>query len=192
MPSFDLNATTTMGLASEGEVDFAAFADEPSQGAWPNGWYAATVIEGYATRKGHQFITEDVTSKNGDSRNIRFCFAVVNTAGETRNIQEQYNYKSELLLTSEGLTGLAEARKELKGVRSWPGEAKAMQSSSITLGKLGQFQKALGLKLKSTGISFDPSVFVGQRVDVKLSTDTDGFNKVTEFSKAGEKARSKR
>lgn len=193
--TFDPNAIDQqLSEGLTGEIDFSSFADEPSQGAWPNGWYKATIIDGYATRRGHQFQSEDVVSKAGDSRNLRFCFAVTRGAGvedaDKRNLQEQFNYRPEILLTADGLAHLKEARAEFKNAKSWPGAAKVLQSSSITLGRLGQLQKAIGLKLQSsTGKSFNPSVFFGQALDVRVGVDEAGFNTVNEFAKAGEKAK---
>ena len=191
--SYDPNSTATMGLVSEGVIpDLSDLAEEPSQGAWPNGWYSAQIVEGYSTRKGTQFQTEDILAKNGESRNLRLCFVVTNAKGETRNIQEQYNYRPEDF-TPERISAVKEARAEFKGVQGkWPGGAADLQRSSLALAKIGAIQKAIGFSLKSTEVGLDASIFTGQSIDVRLTVDEKGYNQIKEVAKAGTKVSSKR
>ncbi len=70
-----------MTVASEEMPSLADYGREPSTGAWPDGWYAATILAGYATNSGHQWVTEDGPSKDGLSRNLRVCFLLKNKAG---------------------------------------------------------------------------------------------------------------
>jgi hypothetical protein len=183
---FDIN-TITAGNISEGSVDLSAFA-QPSEGAWPSGWYKATIIESYVTKKGHQFITQDVLSKNGDSRNLRLCFAVTN-GKETRNIQQGLNYRVEDF-SADRLAAISEARAQYKGLQGkWPGAASDLQRSSLALAKLGQLQKAIGFPFKIANAKIDSSPLIGQAVDVHLRIDENGFNKISKFARAGSKAK---
>lgn len=190
---YDVNAVdTAAGEPINGELDFSGFADEPTQGAWPDGWYSATISEGYATKRGFEKHTEDVVSQKGDSRNLRICFRISNAKGEVRNLQEQFNYVPDLLLTKDGVQALQHAREAFKNEKSWPGEAKSMQSSSITMGRLGQLQKATGRKLVAASLTFGYGPLVGASLDVRLSTDKSGYNVVKEFAPAGTKVAKKK
>lgn len=190
---FDVNsAASSANEPINGELDFSGFADEPTQGAWPDGWYAATISEGYATKRGFEKHTEDVVSQQGTSRNLRICFRISNAKGEVRNLQEQFNYVPELLLTKDGITALQHARDAFKNEKSWPGDAKAMQSSSITMGRLGQLQKATERRLVAASLTFGYGPLVGASLDVRLSTDKSGYNVVKEFAQAGAKVAKKK
>lgn len=176
----------TSELVSEGQVNLTDFADEPG-GAWPKGWYKAAVIEGYSTRKGTQFTTEDTVSKNGESRNVRICFAVTNAKGETRNLQESFNYRPSDF-TPDRLAYIKEIRQEYKNVKgAWPD--KDGQRSSLAIAKLGQFQRALGianLPLTPNG-TINPATFIGAKLDVQLGIDDNSYNDVRQYAKDGER-----
>lgn len=103
----DEAVSLTGGLAEERVVDLSDFAEAPG-GALPRGWYAADIIEGYATRRGKQFVTGDTVSQNGDSRNLRLCIKV-STATEPHNLQEVLNYRPSDF-TPERLAFIKEAR----------------------------------------------------------------------------------
>lgn len=179
----NLNDVTT-GLQGETVVSLDDVAEEPG-GAWPTGWYAASFIEGYATAKGHQFLTEDTISQKGDSRNLRLCVAV-SKGEETRNIQEQINYRP-LDLTAERITYVKEARVENKGIKQWPD--RDAQRSSLALASLGQITKALGFGFKVVDGNIAPANLVGQKVDVRLGIDEKGYNTITAFAAAGSKVK---
>lgn len=174
------------GLETEEVPSLSDFADEPS-GAWPNGWYSAEIIEGYTTGKGKVFETEDTVSKRGDSRNLRLCFKVSKKGGDERNMQESFNYRV-TDFTSERLAFIKEMRAEYKGVKGkWMG-AEDAQRSSLAIAKLGALEKSIGLRLKrASDGSLVPSVFVGQKLDVRLGTDENGYNEIKEFTKFGER-----
>jgi hypothetical protein len=181
----DLNSTDT--LPSEGYVlDLTDMAEEPSQGAWLAGWYCASVIEGYSTRKGTQFLTADTISKDGNSRNLRLCIAVQNATGQTRNLQTSLNYRLSDL-TVETNREVKEARAEFKGIQKWPGaEGANLQRSSLAIAKIGALQKATGVKeLSLTDVGILAGIFIGVNVIVRLAVDEKGYNEIKEFSKIG-------
>lgn len=174
-------------LLSEDVPSLAEYADEPG-GAWAKGWYTAEIIEGYSTRNGKQFVTEDEPSKRGDSRNLRMCFKVTRLNGEERNMQESFNYRVSDF-TAERLQYIKEMRAEYKSVKGkWLG-AEDAQRTSLAIAKLGQLEKAIGLKLKRTPQgNLVAGVFIGQKLDVYLSVDENGYNEVKQFAKLGDKA----
>jgi hypothetical protein len=175
------------GMAPEEAPSFADVADQAG-GAWPKGWYSAEIIEGYATTKGHTFTTSDSPSKNGDSRNLRVCFALAGgrlMPGQERNTFTSLNYRT-IDLTSERIAAVREARATFGGQKgAWIGQAD-LQRSSIVMGKFGQIENALGfrLPLHPEGYFAAPRL-VGQKVDVRLGEDEDGFNVITGYAKAG-------
>jgi hypothetical protein len=183
---FDMTTTDNTTLVPEGFVpDLSELAEEPSQGAWPTGWYAATIVEGYATRKGTQFVTEDFLSGKGDSRNLRICVQIRNAKGETRNMNQLYNYRFDDL-SLERISAIQEARQEFKGVQGkWPGGASDLQRSSLALAKLGAIQKAVGFKLNKTSVGVSVLTLIDQSVDVRLVIDENGYNEIKEIAKAG-------
>ena len=189
--TFDPNAVGQQ-FTSEGELpSLVDLADEPSQGAWKAGWYRATIIDGYASRKGTQFATSDNPSKAGDSRNLNVCFAVTSTDGkDTRNLQHLLNYRYPEDFDAKRIATVKEARVEFKGVQGkWPGGAADLQRSSLAIGKLGQLSKAIGLGYKSTPSGINPAPLVGHQLDIRIGIDDNGFNDVREFVKAGEKVK---
>ncbi len=189
-PDTDLNSIAETAF-SESLPDITDLADEPSSGAWANGWYRAQVVEGYATRKGTTFETGSVTSKDGNSQNLRICFVVTNPKGETRNIQTSLNYRV-TDFTPERIEAVKEARAEFKGSNgAWGPKGSTvadLQRSSLAVAKLGQFFKAVGTtpKRREDGVLIS-TPFVGASVDVKLVTTDKGFNDINEFAKSGER-----
>lgn len=176
----------TENLATEEVSSLSDFATDPG-GAWPKGWYKAEIIEGYATPKGKVFQTTDGESKNGDSRNFRICLKVTNAAGEDRNFQENVNYRSSDF-SAERLSDIKAARKENAGARgAWAD--KDLQRSSLAVGKVGQLEEALGFTLRTgDGFIVSDRTF-GQKVDVRLTINEDGYNEVNAFAKAGAKTK---
>jgi hypothetical protein len=174
----------TDATESEALPDLTELADEPG-GAWKPGWYAATIIEGYATPKGKQFATEDVVSQKGDSRNLRLCVSVHNGA-DSRNVQEVFNYRPSDL-TPERLAYIKEARAENKGVQGRWTDTDA-QRSSLAIGKLGQITKAVGFGFKRAGSTIITAPLVSQNIDVRVAIDENGYNVITGFAPAGTKA----
>jgi hypothetical protein len=169
-------------LAAEEVPTLADFAEETG-GAWPKGWYSAEIIEGYSTRKGTVFTTEDNPSKDGNSRNLRLCFKVHKGTDE-RTIQESFNYRV-TDLTPERLKHIKELREEFKGVKGrWP-DADG-QRSSLAVAKLGMLERALGFTLKrATNGQLVPGVFIGQKLDVYLGVDDNGYNEVRQAAAFG-------
>ena len=169
---------------SEDVPSLTDFAEEAG-GAWPAGWYGATIIEGYATSRGKQFVTEDTASKKGDSRNLRVCFSLNGGTLGTRNTFESFNYRVDDL-TTERLAQIKELREEFKGVKgAWPGQSDA-QRSSLAIAGLGQFTKAIGSGLKRTAEgNIIPTPFVGKTADVRLNIDDKGYNTITAYAPAG-------
>lgn len=169
-------------LETEEVPSLADFAEEPG-GAWPVGWYSAEITHGYVTGRGKEFHTEDTTSKNGDSRNARLCLKLISPKGE-RTMQESFNYRSEDF-SPERLEFIKEARAEYKNVKGRWSDSDA-QRSSLALAKIGQIERALGFTIR-TKDHMVPEKAIGQKVDVRLGINDDGFNKITAFAKAGEK-----
>lgn len=179
------------GNAPEEMPSFAELA-EPTGGAWKKGWYAAEIIEGYATGNGHTFSTEDKSSKNGDSRNLIICVKMdggLLEPGATRNTFAQLNYRIEDL-TAARVRAVVEARKMFGEQRgAWVGNTD-LQRSSIVMGKFGQLESAFGFTLpKHPQGHFAPIKLVSQRIDVRLGEDDKGYNVITGFAKAGTKAK---
>lgn len=170
-------------LATETLPDLSDFADEPG-GALQPGWYKAVIIEGYATRKGKQLTTEDVTSKDGASRNLRIAFQVSPLRGDSRNLINGFNYRP-ADFTPERLAWIKEKRAEYAGVQGKWADADA-QRSSLAVAKLGQFQAALGFRFATTpsgSIVIGP--LVGKELDVHVRIDKNGYNEVNEYAPAG-------
>jgi len=191
---FDPNSTTNVGLVSEGVIPddlLDELAKEPAAGVWPVGWYKATIVEGYASRKGNQFTTSNFLSKAGTSWNFRLCLAVTDAKGELRNIQGSFNYRTEDF-TPERMAAIKDAREEFKGVKEWPGTAKDLQRSSLAIASIGQLKKAVGFSIRTLDNgTIDPTPFFNQAVDVRLGhrTQENGqvFNEPTDFAPAGTK-----
>lgn len=170
-------------LIGEELPSLSEFAEEAG-GAWPAGWYKATIIDGYATAKGTVFTTEDTPSRDGQSRNTRICLTVKGPAG-TRNMFDTFNYRL-TDFTPARLDQIRELRTQFKGTRgAWPGQADA-QRTSLAIANLGQFEKALGFRLKRHPEGhIVPQSFVGQCVDVRLGIDDKDYNEVTAYAAAG-------
>lgn len=170
-------------------------AQEPSSGAWPEGWYRAKVVEGYATRNGTQFTSGDTVSKNGDSRNLLLCFIAVNAAKEERQIFNRWNYKAGDF-DRERILKVLELRKTAvaeKWGNKWPEEVKAFQATSLSLGRLGQIERAVGFKFKLTEAkTIDVRPFIGQEMDLHFRINESGYNEVSEVAKAGERTSGKK
>lgn len=180
-----------MTVQNEQLPSLADYAREPSQGAWPAGWYTAQVIEGYATGSGYQWETHDSASKDGTSRNMQICFVVTNSAGETRNIWTSFNYRLDDF-TPQKLSAIAQLRKQYAGKKGAWAE-KDLQRSSLAVASLGQFERALGFRLQRTEAGFlKTSIFVGQKLDVRLSINEEEYNDVSEFAKLGERSNKKK
>lgn len=176
-------------LNAEVLPDLTDFADEPG-GAWPKGWYQAEIIEGYATAKGKQFMTEDNPSKDGTSRNMRLCFRV-SKGTDARQLQESFNYR-QTDFTPDRLAFIKEAREEFKGVKGAWADRDA-QRSSLAIAKLGQLQKAMGVKVPLTANgTINPASLVSIKLDVYLTIDENGYNEVKQFAPASSKTSSRR
>lgn len=191
---YDANALDNAELVTEGVIPddlLDELAAEPSSGPWPVGWYRAQVIEGYATRGGKQNITSNVISNNGDSLNLILCFTVTNSKGETRNLNTMLNYRPEDF-TAERMDIIKAAREEFKGVKVWPGAAKGLQASSLSIARVGQLKKAVGFSTRLVHGKIDPSQYFGQSIDVHLTQKANDkgqtFNNINEFAPAGTKA----
>jgi hypothetical protein len=177
----------TNDLAVEEVPSLADFAEEAG-GAWPKGWYRAEVIEGYATPKGKVFTTEDSTSSKGDSRNMRLCFTVFGATGD-RTMQESFNYRPSDF-SAERLQFIKEQRAEYKGVRGRWSDSDA-QRTSLALAKIGAIEKAVGFTLRTKEGLTTPVRAVGQKIDVRLGVNEEGYNEITGFDKAGSKVKSR-
>lgn len=179
------------GLATEEVSSLADFATDPG-GAWPKGWYKAEFIEGYSTPKGKVLTTGDADSKNGDSRNFKVCMKITNADGEERNFQHLINYRPEDF-SKDRLAAILDARKEFKGIRGGWGPkgspAADLQRSSLAVGTIGQLEEALGFTVRnSDGFIVSDRVF-GQKVDVRLTINEDGYNESNAFAKTGAKTK---
>ena len=154
---------------------FPSFADvaQDAGGAWPNGWYKAEVIAGYQA-KGYTFSTEDTLAQKGDSRNLRLALVVDGGALGNRQTFYSLNYKP------EELTVANYERMKAKDVS-------LDTRTRISLGKVGQLEKAFGFGLSrhpgNGGILAAP--FVGQKVDVRLTTGETGYNEVNGLAAYG-------
>jgi hypothetical protein len=185
----DINA---LALGSEEMPSLADMAHEPSTGAWPDGWYAATILEGYATNSGHEFITEDSPSKDGSSRNMRICIRAKNKAGEERNYFTSLNYRKGDLtkVTMEAVKKALQTAKEQKWAnKDWPAEWKDIHRTIIAIQGLAQFERALGFKLSKTEEgTIKVAPFFNQKLDARLRlNDETGYSDVAEFAKFEER-----
>jgi len=182
------------GLAREDAPSLSDLATpEEGAGAWAKGWYRATIIGGYNTTRGKVFQTSDAVAKDPSSRNLFICVAVNGEAfvpsdadpskrkltkgpGGIRNIRVTFNYRPNDF-TADRIAQVKRAREQYKGVQgAWPD--KDIQASSLSLGRLGQLEKALGFKLPFAGGRFNPQPFVSQQLDVRLTiTEEDGDRK---------------
>lgn len=174
----------TSNLTNEGEVpSLADFAEAPG-GALPAGWYSATIIEGYTTRKaGKVFTTADFVSGKGDSRNLRLCFAIDVEGRDAVQMQESFNYRPSDF-TVERLAYITQARLDHKGVQGKWNDDPDGQRSSLAVAKIGAIEKAFGFALRTVdGVA--PAKAIGQRVDVRLMINADGYNEVSKFDKLG-------
>jgi hypothetical protein len=174
----------TADLAVEFAPSLEDFAEE-SGGAWPAGWYPGEIIEGYSTPKGKQFLTDDFVSGKGDSRNLRLCFRVQGALGD-RTIQEVFNYRPSDF-TAERMAYVTQARLDHKGVQGKWNDDPDGQRSSLAVAKIGAIEKALGFSIHTVDGRVVPGRAVGQKVDVRLNINAEGFNDITKFDKAGAK-----
>lgn len=172
------------GLAQEELPSLDTFYEEPGGNITP-GWYAATVLEGYATGKGTQFTTTDEPFKDG-RRIFRLALGLT-VGGQTRNLQKTFFYSPDQF-TGESLAHIKSLREQFKGQKSWAGQGQA-QNFSITLGHLSQLEKAIGFKLArhpNGGLLAAP--YVGKKMDVRVSTSKNGYDDITGFAPAGTRA----
>jgi hypothetical protein len=184
----DMKRIDQPGLAQEELPSLDSFYEEPGGNITP-GWYAATVLEGYATGKGTQFTTTDEPFQ-GEGRRI-FRLALGLTVGTTtRNLQKTFFYSPESF-TIENLAHIKAMREQFKGQKSWAGQGQA-QNFSITLGHLSQLEKAIGFKLArhpNGGLLAAP--YVGKKMDVRVSTGKTGYDDITGFAPAGTRSAKK-
>jgi hypothetical protein len=173
----------TEGLFDEGVVSLDGF-DYDASGAWPKGWYAAEIIEGYATAKGKVFTTEDGVSQKGDSRNARLCFKVTGPSGDQRTMQDTINYRPSDF-TPERVAYVKQARAEHKGARGRWNDDPDAQRSSLALVSINELEKATGFTLRNAEGFMFPARVIGQKVDVRLKVNEDGFNDIGGYAKAG-------
>jgi hypothetical protein len=152
------------------------------QGAWPNGWYAGTILPEHTGQSGNTFTTEDNPSKNGDSRNLRIIIDAVN-GEETRVLFHNANYR-EFDLTPERMEEVRAARQTYKGTKGrWPDTD--AQRSSLALSSLGQLEKAMGHTFSRNGSGLDVTPLHNLAVDVYLGTDEKGYNEVRQVAAKG-------
>jgi hypothetical protein len=180
--------------ANEDSLSLTDFAQEPSSGAWPAGWYNAIVVEGYITNSGYRWATEDKLSKDGASHNLQICFQITNQAMETRYIVCSCNYRLDDFLLST-LQAIKEVRAHQAGKKgSWGpmGSRLAdLQRSSMALAKLGQLERAFDGNAKlerSDEGNISPTNLIGYELDLHLTVNEEtGYNEVVEFAKLGER-----
>jgi hypothetical protein len=191
-PSLAAVDINNMSVASEEMPSLADYGREPSTGAWPDGWYPTVILAGYATNSGFQWATEDTPSKDGMSRNLRVCFKMTNKAKEERNIWGSFNYRL-ADFTADRLAAIARVRKQAQAENwkpgAWPGELKDLQRSNLAVSTLGQFERALGFKLKLIpGTGLNASIFVGHQLDIRIAVNPESnFSEVKEYAKLGER-----
>lgn len=191
MPEFTENVAApaevslTDDLAQERVLDLSDMADEPG-GALAPGWYSFDIIEGYSTRKGTQFVTEDTISKDGASHNSRICLSIKPIKGDPRNLQTSFNYRTSDF-SPERIQHIKEMRAELKQVKQWPD--RDAQRTSLALARLGQLGKAtkVGVPLTSDN-TLIPAKFIGSGGDVRVIIDSNGYNEAVEYAEAGTRA----
>ena len=175
------------GLAAEELPSLSDFYEEPGGNIAP-GWYAATVLEGYATGKGTQFTTSDEPFKDG-RRTFRLALAIT-VNGQQQNRQKTFFYSAESF-TPENLARIKELREQFKGQKKWAGQGQA-QNFSITLGHLSQLEKAIGFKLArhpmNGGLLAAP--YIGKSLDVRVSTGKNGYDEITAFAPSGTHSKS--
>lgn len=189
------------GLAPEEAPSLSDIAaPEEGAGAWPKGWFRATVLPGYTTGKGNVMETQDKLARDPASRNLFLCLAVAGDVfipsdpdpakrtlskgpGGVRNIRATFNYAPNDM-TAARLALIKEAREHYKAVQgAWPD--KSIQASSLSLGRLGQLEKAAGFKLPFSGGRFATQPFVGVHFDVRLVIDDKGFSEVAAIAPSG-------
>jgi hypothetical protein len=200
----DLQAT---GLAREDAPSLSDLATpEEGAGAWAQGWYRGTVLDGYATGRGKVMQTIDLPSKDALSRNLFICIAVngdvfvpsdpnpakrvlAKGPGGVRNIRATYNYRPSDF-TPERIAAVKNARAQYKATQgAWPDAD--IQRSSLALGQLGQLEKAIGFKLPVEGGRINPAPFVKQQLDVRLTITVEsekqrgGFSEVAAVAASG-------
>lgn len=172
----------TDDLATEDVPSLSDFAEVPG-GALPRGWYSAEIIEGYSTRSGKQFLTEDVPSQKGDSRNLRIAVKVTPRVGDPKNLFTTINYRV-TDFNPDRLSYIKELRNEMKGVKGrWPDTD--AQRTSLAIAFLGQLEKALGVPFKRTSQGIIVTPLIGKKVDARLNVNEDGYNDITAFAQAG-------
>lgn len=187
--AFETSINDATGYEPEAVPSLTDFAEETG-GAWPKGWYAAEVIEGYSTPKGKVWSTEDTLSKAGDSRNVRFCFRVTNGTQE-RTTFVSINYR-ESDFTAQRLAHIKQAREDHKGVRGKWFDDPDGQRSSLAVASVAGFENALGFALRNSEGRILPERAIGHNVDTRFTINADGYNDINAFDKAGTKAARKR
>lgn len=179
----------TEQLQGEDVPSLADFAEEPG-GALAPGWYPAEIIEGYSTQKGKTFATEDTVSQKGDSRNLRLCFKVTSGSLE-RTMQDSYNYRVSDF-HPDRLSFIKEMRSEFNGVQGRWSDTDA-QRSSLAVAKIGAIEKALGFTLRSKAVEgMLAQRAVGNKVDVRLKINPEGYNEVAGFAPAGTRTKGRK
>jgi hypothetical protein len=196
-----LNNQLREGLAVESAPSLSDLATpEEGAGAWPKGWYRADIVEGYTTGRGNAFETRDQLARDSGSRNLFLCLVVngdvyvpsdsdpskrklVKGPGGVRNIRETFNYRPRDL-SPERIAAVKRARDAYSKVQgAWPD--KDIQAASLSLGRLGQLEKAVGFKLPFIGDRYDVRPFIKQTIDVRLVISDKGFSEVAAVAKAG-------
>jgi hypothetical protein len=181
MSDADTMRVGAAGMAPEEVPSLDDFFEEPG-GNIPPGWYDATILEGYATGKGTQFLTGDEVGKDGQ-RMLRFCFGV-SVGGSQRNLQKTWFY-SPGQFDGAHLAHIKSLRQKfaIAKVKSWPGHGKE-QNFSISLGQLSQLGRAVGFTLtthpQTGGMMATP--YVGKQLRVRVSTGKKGYDELVGFS----------
>lgn len=159
--------------------------DSTGGGAWPNGWYPATIVPSFTTNKGNTFETEDFLSKAGDSRNIRVLIEA--TDGEnTRTLFHNCNYRL-ADLTPERIAEIRELRKVYAKEKKWPDTD--AQRTNLNLEGLRELEKVMGRTFSRNGSGLDVTPLHNLKVDVYLGTDEKGFNEVRQVAASGTRVR---
>lgn len=200
----DTQVGAGFGLAPEAAPSLTDIAaPEEGAGAWPKGWFRAVTLPGYSTGRGKVMETADVLAKDPASRNLFICIEVAGDVyvpsdpdpakrvvskgpGGKRNIRVTFNYVPSDF-TAARIALVKEAREHYKNVQgAWPD--KAIQASSLSLGRLGQLEKAIGMKLPfdpSAGRFMPQQLGAGIRLDVRLTIDEKGFSEVAATAPSG-------
>lgn len=187
--TFDDAVEVPMNL---GDVPDLTGLTEDRPEPWQDGWYTGTILanRSFTNKAGMDvtFNTEDVPSRNGDSRNINLQVQLTRKSdGRTMNTRTNVNYRLDDF-TKETIAAVLERKQAIKDKKAedWG----PLFRSFMSLLRIGSLQRIAGVRQfeRRQDGSLDISPLVGKSCYIRISDDEEGkYKEVKEISDAAPK-----